>query len=537
MSTNTTGCVWNGYPYLAQAFKEGHMQADARLVVHDGVLRREISSVMLPNDTNMNPNQVRAWALSSNMIAGLYSSILADAWWKAILLPSPSLPLATQNLHFRAINGTQALVDSLLPLVRSQCIYGVIEDLAENASSTQQDFPVILTYTGNPDLTYRIQVQNMSSFKPTMRWIPIPAGPSPTNNDSVFLDHYPRAFAFIQVPAQRSNTSGITLACSVDTHWVPGTNTATGVAYDQTTITQTATLRQQDADTLLAWQWNKRSDSNTAPTFSPAPGWVPVLLAADWLDTLTPAMEDGSPGRSTLALALDELVNGADAEVDIESIAASFATLLATQIVDGMSRLGFSDNAGEPADPDAAWYNVMSTWDKNQANITDGVCHYMPDMLKRLITGKGNLVPRYGVDTGRMTKLIFSVIIQGYGYHANSTAYYLALTVLFVYVVLALSHTSYTLFRRSSSHAWGSFTEMLALCLVSNPPPVNVLKNTSGGIACHTTFRKRFMVRVSQVSSANITDPVEELQLVHDEDPAAQRMGVVVAGRVYGSMA
>jgi hypothetical protein len=142
MFTNMSSCVWNGYPYLAQALKEGHMQPDARLVVNDGVLKREIPSVISYPDTT-NTSQVRAWALSSNMIAGLYSSIVADAWWDAINLPRSSLPIVSQNVHWRVINGTQVWVDSPLPLARSQCIYGVISNFADNSSSTEQAVRVL----------------------------------------------------------------------------------------------------------------------------------------------------------------------------------------------------------------------------------------------------------------------------------------------------------------------------------------------------------------------------------------------------------
>ncbi|KAK5027811.1 hypothetical protein LTS07_006686 [Exophiala sideris] len=382
MFTNTSGCVWNGYPYLAEALKEGHMQTDACLVVDDGVLKRGIPSVVTsyadPGTTTT--GQVRAWALSSNMMAGLYSSIIADAWWKAILLPSSSLPVSTRNMRYRARNATQVWVDTPIPVARSQCIYTVSSGLVDAASSEEQAwlFPVITTYPGRSDSAKLIQVPSLSSNKTTMRWI----GNS--------LDLYPGALAFIQIPAQSSNTSGITLACFVDTHWVNGTNTATGVAYNQMTLMQTATLQQRDADIVGGWQGNNIPYSNTVPT-SYTPGWTPVLLGTDWLNNLTPTMEEGLPGRTTLALALDTLVSGADVGAKNASIASSVATLLATQIVDGMSRLGYSENAGQPSDVSIAWSNVKSTWDNNEVY---GNGNYTLGMLQQLLTGKGNLKPQ-----------------------------------------------------------------------------------------------------------------------------------------------
>ena len=61
------------------------------------------------------------------------------------------------------------------------------------------------------------------------------------------------------------------------------------------------------------------------------------------------------------------------------------------------------------------------------------------------------------------------VTIAGYGLRATGRASYLAITVLLVYLLLVVLHTSYVLYLKDDSSSWSSLTDMFVLSQTSPP--------------------------------------------------------------------
>ena len=85
--------------------------------------------------------------------------------------------------------------------------------------------------------------------------------------------------------------------------------------------------------------------------------------------------------------------------------------------------------------------------------------------------------------------------MSGYAYQADSTAHYLALTVLFAHLVLAISHLIRSVSTRLSLEVWSTIEDLVALSHGLEPGQ-RALKNTSSGIRCRKAYKKKVRIRV-----------------------------------------
>lgn len=104
-------------------------------------------------------------------------------------------------------------------------------------------------------------------------------------------------------------------------------------------------------------------------------------------------------------------------------------------------------------------------------------------------------------------------MIGGYAYSADSLAYYLALTILFLHAALALGHVFYVLRTRVCCDAWDSFVDVIVLAARSGTPSasgaVDVFENARAGIERYWTMATHLRIRalpVSGVASMSQTD-------------------------------
>jgi hypothetical protein len=105
--------------------------------------------------------------------------------------------------------------------------------------------------------------------------------------------------------------------------------------------------------------------------------------------------------------------------------------------------------------------------------------------------------------------LNFVATQYGYGYASRSTSVYLSMTVMLVYCVIAISYVSYTLVTGSTSTAWNSGAELVALALQSRKP--GHLGHTGVGIDSIKTYSEGVGIRVN-------TENELELVFVRDRD-------------------
>jgi hypothetical protein len=100
--------------------------------------------------------------------------------------------------------------------------------------------------------------------------------------------------------------------------------------------------------------------------------------------------------------------------------------------------------------------------------------------------------------------------IVGYAYKASFITDWLALSVVFTHLAIALGHTIFMLVRQRSLGCWDSLPELLTLAQQSTPSPV-ALKNITAGICRTKTFRHIVRIRVSEADA-------EHVELAFDAD-------------------
>ncbi|KAL3418074.1 hypothetical protein PVAG01_09789 [Phlyctema vagabunda] len=119
--------------------------------------------------------------------------------------------------------------------------------------------------------------------------------------------------------------------------------------------------------------------------------------------------------------------------------------------------------------------------------------------------------------------LQFQGFLPGYAWSMDGTAIKIAIPVLLLYCLYAVSYVVYTFVTGRSSMTWRSLSELTALAI--NSTPNKALKNTSAGISETSTFQK--LVGVREVEEH------ERLELVfgHDADTLTHRR--ITVGRAY----
>lgn len=110
---NTSGCIWAGYPSLAEAFKQRHFSTEIDLIVDDGVLKREF--VIRPRG-----EVAEIWVLAIHMAVGVLSRNVAAAWYQA--LRGISASSWHHTLQYRTRDETIGSIQSWVPAVRTDCL-------------------------------------------------------------------------------------------------------------------------------------------------------------------------------------------------------------------------------------------------------------------------------------------------------------------------------------------------------------------------------------------------------------------------------
>lgn len=311
-----------------------------------------------------------------------------------------------------------------------------------------------------------------NSSRVTTRWRTISDdSPVGVNVDSQgnWVSGFPSVFLDVQIPYQGQSSTGLFVSCSIDARWTVGDVVGTNIGYQQGTPVQQASVPSQSG--LVA----------NFPTVDNGM-WRAVRLEQSWLDTVAPVLDDVTPQWTTLSSGISS--TGADNSsglvIEYADIVSSVEGVIASLVVDGMSRVGYVGNGGK------------------YTHITDiEYLFYIPTddggrSLNELLSG--TLTLPFSGSKSQFTPLRWDVIITGLAYKANSTSYYLSLAVLYVHACFALLHTIYSLWHRRTSSAWESLTDLVLLCLNSSPASAQ-LQNATGGINEHALYKKRTWIR------------------------------------------
>ena len=335
-----------------------------------------------------------------------------------------------------------------------------------------------------------VETNITTSSNISAQWLTVPEV-ARLSDDSSTAD-MPSALLSVQIPYFDSNDTGMTMSCSVDARWAIGTYSGGPVGDLDVDYVQKATIQNTRpfAPDLPGYQYN----------FLPIDdgSWRRVQIDVDWLNALTPALDSNISNWTSLTalLAAMGVDNSTGVITDSGDISIMLESVVAALVADGMSRQGYADNGGSSVQITDA-LNLLP-WDSSassQQSILAGTYAFPPP-------------------PGTATQLHWAVVVSGYAYRADSVAYYLALTVLFLHAVLALGHVVYVLWKRVCCDAWDSLVGLLVLTAQSGtlgapgPGGSDVFKNASAGIRQQRTMSTP--VRVRAFPAAGATTPSQE---------------------------
>lgn len=109
-------CPWAGFPFLKDYFSQKFLGSTGTLSYEYGTFRQTLN--VTTSYGRYSTDQMRTWAIASNMVLGAFSRVIAEKWHLAIVNTKTSSP-RLRNLQ--SSNDTTLKVQSLIPLVRTQC--------------------------------------------------------------------------------------------------------------------------------------------------------------------------------------------------------------------------------------------------------------------------------------------------------------------------------------------------------------------------------------------------------------------------------
>lgn len=337
-------------------------------------------------------------------------------------------------------------------------------------------YPDLPEYGFRLDLNYWIETEFLVSSNISAQWITVPEVARLSDNSNT--TDVPSAFLSVQIPYSGSNNTGTAFTCSIDARWAMGTYTGGPVGDIDADYVQTATFQNtRPFPDIKGYQYN----------FLPIDdgSWRRVQIDLDWLNTLTPPLGNSTSGWTSLAALLTDIGmdNSTGTIFDWVDVSSVLESIIATLVADGMSRQGYAANGGSSTHFSDALYQLP--WDNT------------PSSQQSLLAGTYAFPP----PAGTATQLHWSVVVGGYAYRADSLAYYLALTVLFLHAAFALCHVAYLLWTRVCCDAWGSFVGLVVLAAKSGTSgasgAVGVFENASTGIERYRTMGTHVRARAS----------------------------------------
>ena len=222
--------------------------------------------------------------------------------------------------------------------------------------------------------------------------------------------------------------------CSVDARWTYGTNIGTALPNTDNMVVSSSIAKSRKPTT----RW---TSSKLAFLPTQGPDWRTVGMDQEWLEALVPPVGlNASNGWTTLAKTFTDAgfdnstgtVHGSWA-----SLGSTIESTIATTIVEGMSRVGLSKY---PPMTQVFERDDFLTFDNGPGDTypfphSDST---RPWEWDRLLQGTHDYVlPPNGSSKDDIIKLQWSVTVSGLAYSADSTAYYLALSLLFAHALLA----------------------------------------------------------------------------------------------------
>ncbi|KAL8838993.1 MAG: hypothetical protein Q9170_001923 [Blastenia crenularia] len=223
----------------------------------------------------------------------------------------------------------------------------------------------------------------------------------------------------LQVPTSTDltgpNTTAVFFTCSVDARWAKASFTGSPIDSFNGHYVQKADVlhERRYPPSFTGWEYSNLPVNDGS--------WRKVRIDIDWLEALTPSVDNNTSGYTSLAALLNDLdiVNHTDTDAT-----PTLEGIIAALVANGMSRTNFGSIGKAPLqleDPSNILpYESTSQWE-------------------RFMKGSYSF-PR---PVGPAVEMKLSVTVEGNAYHADSKAYGLALAVLLLHATLAIGHSIY----------------------------------------------------------------------------------------------
>ena len=164
---------------------------------------------------------------------------------------------------------------------------------------------------------------------------------APLTNNLTTTD-LPSALLSVLIPYQNSSSAKTVFTCSIDARWAMGTHRGGPIgdggwtSYIQTVEIQNNRRPKNAEKNGSAWNYLPINDGT----------WRRVQISNDWLQTLTPPLNQSNPEWTTLSTLITDM--GMDNSTGLISnwtvAGRALEHLIATLIADSMSRQGYSAN-------------------------------------------------------------------------------------------------------------------------------------------------------------------------------------------------
>ncbi|KAM5352797.1 hypothetical protein ACJ41O_005519 [Fusarium nematophilum] len=256
-----------------------------------------------------------------------------------------------------------------------------------------------------------------------------------------------------------------------------------------------------------------------------------IRMSPDWYDVLAPVLPEERPDDlpwlppfGAKQTTIEALMKGIYVPSGVRQ--AEFENLIATTLVDGLSRCGLEPNTNGS--------RLLEAWPFGDWSVNN-------ETLARTLVRKGDPVesfPRPSI-LKSSTRLEMKAIFTGYVMAATGWFDYLSIAGLCIHALIAVVHTVLVVLTGRTSGAWDSILELVCLTQRSPPPPEPLLANTSAGVRSFKTVRLVASVDAPMDGPSYVkgdgSTAVGELRMrLRDGVEGRDERTRPVVGRVYG---
>ncbi|KAL9617461.1 MAG: hypothetical protein Q9160_007724 [Pyrenula sp. 1 TL-2023] len=255
-------------------------------------------------------------------------------------------------------------------------------------------------------------------------------------------------------PANSSNAVDTTYTCSIDSIWILDASIQASREVYKIAHGHTVSL----------------GDKGTINTDYPR-----IFMTADWASNLNPETSTGGNSSTPfIRMASTAGLYNSSSSPDPgfnEVIVESIITLM---VVNGLGRASYNiDMAGMEKEPESQFFK---------------------ELVSKTALGWGGHA--YDIDPGQLsnvTTLVAQVTVNGYAYSHKGLVQCVAIAVLGVYCLFALTHFFYSGLTGWTSNSWDSAPEVVALAMSSQPS--KKLENTGAGIQTVELYEEKVQIK------------------------------------------